>query len=244
MKLFGMKLFEGKQSATSSISALSASNERSSGLKEPVDTVSHATLNDNTDIPNMQGMNKPASGGSDEKGTTSPTGNAPDLIPFNANMFAGIPVSSGSPATTAPGNIPPGFPPLAPSSNIPSSLSGKNGLSIYLGIPPGGIAGGAVTGAIGGLMGGARIGSGAVGAAVGAAAGAAGWGAVLKNFGPDFKFEDLSEKTRLAKKEEEAKAQIKEMVDSLGNPQSQGEQKIVESETHVSIGGVLLKKQK
>ena len=98
----------------------------------------------------------------------------------------------------------------------------------------GGVAGIGAVGAVAGIVGGA-VGGAMAGAVVGAGAG-------LGNF--KFKSETLTIEERLAKKEGEARTTITKMMESLEVNQEDGEQKIVVSKTSVSIGGVVLKKQR
>lgn len=254
MKLFGINLFgTGKSTAASSGSDLSKTGERSPGLKEPVDTVSHADVDDlkeKQNFPNTLKPNTSSPNNSDIKVTTESDSNTNSKTAQDPHSFTGIPVSSGTPPSSTPINTPAGFPPLTPSSKIPSNISGSNGLSIY---PP--ISGnkgsfpGVIGGVIGGIAAGAGIGAvGGAGSVLGAAVGSSGllagfnsgWNSALSKMESN----TLTPEERLAKKEEEAKEQLTEMIDALGGNPADGEQKILQSETHVSIGGVVLKKQR
>lgn len=262
MKLFGINLFGTRQStAASSGSDLSKSGERSSWLKEPVDTVSHAHVDDmdlEQNIPDKSKANIALPDNSDNQGTPTTDNNAGNNTTSDPHSFAGIPVSSGTPTPSSapsPLDIPaPTFPPYSTSPNVPPSLHGSKGLTIYA--PVSGnrnsalsAYSGMIGGAIGGIAGGLGMGAaGSAGAVIGAAVGSAGLGAGLNSNWNSallkMNSETLTPEERLAKKEEEARGQLTEMIETLEGDQSNGEQKIVQSETHVSIGGVVLKKQR
>ena len=254
MKLFGINLFGTRQSATaSSGSDLSSTGSAPSLLKNPVDTVSHAHIETEQNIPDKSKTKITSPDNSTNQGASTSDSSAGENTPSAPNSFTDIPVSS-SPHPSSASPLSPGIraaslPPLSPSLKTPSTLSGTNGLSIYTAVNGNknsglGSLGGMIGGALGGMAVGAGVGvAGAAGSVLGAAIGSAGLGAGLKGLNFDFKSETLTLEERLAKKEEEAKEQIKQMIDSLEGSQTDGEQKIVESKTHVSIGGVILKKQ-